>query len=183
MEKRLAYAYGRALVLSRIVYFLIAFALVGALLVLAPSFPAVPAAAFLGALLVAFLLFAVSPLLTQRWLTRSRLILRQGWYFRAIIPFSDIVGLEAPQDASIVRVAPGIHRPLGQPTLYVTGGRAGLLVVRLSHPRRFWSSFGLAADQIVFDVDDPIGFLRAYTERRTLLPPVQADRPNAELRD
>lgn len=183
MEKRLAYSYGGALVVSRIVYFLIAFALVGALLALAPAFPVLPAAAFLGLLAVAFLLFAVSPLLTRHWLTRSRLILRQGWYFRAIIPFSDILSLEAPQDAAIIRVPPGIHRPLGQPTLYVTGGRAGLLVVRLGHTRRFWSSFGLAADQIVFDVTDPAGFLRAYAERRRLLPPVQANRPDADLGD
>ncbi|HYM39014.1 MAG TPA: hypothetical protein VEY12_02565 [Thermoplasmata archaeon] len=183
MEKRLAYSYGRALVLSRLALFAIAFVLVGGLLAFAPRFPLLPAALFLGLLAFALLLFAVSPLLTQHWLTRSRLILRQGWYFRIILPFSEIVTIVAPDETAPLRVPLGIHRPLGQTTLYVTGGKAGLLLARLDRPRRFWSSFGLAATQIVFDVDDREGFLRAYGERRSLLPPVQPDRADAELRD
>ena len=183
MEKRLAYSYGRALVLSRIVLFALAFVLVGALLLLAPIFPVVPGALFLGFLAVATVLFAVSPLLTEHWLTRSRLILRQGWYFRIILPFAEIVSLVAADETIPLRAPLGIHRPFGQPTLYVTGGRTGLVIARLDRPRRFWSSFGLEATQIVFDVSNREGFLRAYEERRSLLPPVQADRADADLRD
>ena len=183
MEKRLAYAYGRALVLSRLALFAIGFALAASVLVLAPGFPILSAALFLALLALALLLFAISPLLTQHWLTRSRLILRQGWYFRIILPLSEIVSLVAADDAMPIRPPLGIHRPLGQSTLYVTGGRTGLVVVNLRSPRRFWSSFGLEASQIVFDVDDREGFLRAFGERRGLLPPVQADRADADLRD
>lgn len=183
MEKRLAYPYGRALVLSRIVLFASAFVLVALLLAIAPYFPQIPAAIVLGLLALGTFLFAVSPLLTQHWLTRSRLILRQGWYFRMILPFSDVTSLTAEDDMAPLRVPLGIHRPLGQATLYVTGGRSGLVLVRLAHPRRIWSSFGLEAVQIVFDVDDRDGLLRAYAERRSLLPPVEADRTRAELRD
>lgn len=183
MEKRLAYAYGRALVLSRLVLFAFAFILVALLLVIAPAFPQVPAAIVLGLLALGTLLFAVSPLLTQHWLTRSRLILRQGWYFRIILPFSEIASLTAADDTTPFRVPLGIHRPLGQATLYVTGGNSGLVVARLEHPRRFWSSFGLEAVQIVFDVADREGMLNAYAERRNLLSPVQPDRARADLRD
>ncbi len=183
MEKRLAYSYGRALVLSRFVLFASAFVLVALLLAIAPSFPQGPAAIVLGLLALGTVLFAVSPLLTQHWLTRSRLILRQGWYFRVILPFSEIASLTAEDDTAPLRVPLGIHRPLGQATLFVTGGRSGLVMVRLVHPRRFWSSFGLEAIQIVFDVDDRDGILRAYAERRNLLPPVEADRARADLWD
>jgi len=183
VEKRLAFAYGRALVLSRIVLFAIAFALVATLVVLAPSFPLIPAALFLTILAAAALLFAISPLLTEHWLTRSRLILRQGWYFRAVLPFSEIRSLTAADETTPLRAPLGIHRPLGRPTLYVTGGRTGLIIVRLEEPRRFWSSFGLGATELVFDVDDPERFLRAYEERRRLLAPVQTDRADADLRD
>ena len=183
MEKRLAYSYGRALVLSRLALLGLCFVLVGVLLALAPLFPVVPAALFLGFLAFATLLFGISPLLTQHWLTRSRLILRQGWYFQIILPFAEIVSLAAADDTTPLRAPLGIHRPLGQPTLFVTGGRTGLVIARLDRPRRFWSSFGLEASQIVFDVGDREGFLRAFEERRSLLPPVQADRADAELRD
>jgi len=77
----------------------------------------------------------------------------------------------------------GIHRPLGQPALFVTGGRTGLVSVRLRRPRKFWQAFGLSATEIIFDVTDREGFLAAFNERRASFPPVQADRAHAELRD
>ena len=183
MEKRLAYSYGRALALSRITLFVVAFGLVGVFLAFAPSVPLVPLALFLGFLALATVLFGLSPLLTQHWLTRSRIVLRQGWYFQLNLPLSDVVSLGPADEAAPLRAPLGLHRPLGQPTLYVTGGRTGLVLARLRRPRRFWSSFGLQATELVFDVDDREGFLRAAAERRDLLPPVQADRADANLRD
>ncbi len=183
MEKRLDYSYGRALALSRIALFVVAFGLVGVLLAFAPSVPLVPLAIFLAFLVGAAVLFAISPLLTQHWLTRSRLILRQGWYFRFAMPLSEVVSLARADEGAPLRAPLGLHRPLGQPTLYVTGGRTGLVVARLNRPHRFWSSFGLEATEIVFDVDDREGFLRAAEERKGLLAPVEADRAHADLRD
>lgn len=183
MEKRLAYAYGSILALTRVLIFVLAFAFVGVFVALAPSIPLLPLALFLAFLVAATLLFAISPLLTQHWLTRSRLILRQGWYFHVALPMSEIVSITPAEETTPLRVPLGIHRLLGQPTLYVTGGRSGLLLVRLSQPRRFWSSFGLSATEIIFDVADRPGFLHAFEERRGLLAPVQSDRARADLRD
>ena len=183
MEKRLTFPYGRALAVSRIALFVLAFGLVGVFLAFAPSVPLVPLTVFLAFLALAAVLFAVSALLTQHWLTRSRLIVRQGWYFLVSLPIAQIVSLSAADETTPLRAPLGIHRPLGQPTLYVTGGRTGLVIVRLDRPMRFWSSFGLSATDIVFDVEDRAGFLRAYEERRSLLAPVQPDRPDADLRD
>jgi hypothetical protein len=176
MEKRLTFAYGHTIVFTRAAYFAILVVAVGILVAVSSSLPVVPVAALAGVLALAAFLYAVSPLLAEHWLTRSRLILRQGWYFRAIIPLSEI------QDAGPAEVgspALGIHRPLGQPTLYVTGSRNGLVVVRLVSPRRFWQSFGLSASEIVFDVAEREVFLRALEERRSLLAPVEAESADA----
>ncbi len=172
MEKRLGFAYGRTLIVTRVAYFLFLFTALGVLLEIAPAFPILPIAASGAVLATTAFLFAASPLLTEHWLTRSRLILRQGWYFRLILRFSEI---ESLGPAEVGGPALGIHRPLGQRTLYVTGGRTGLVIVRLTGPRRFWQSFGLAASEIVFDVRDREAFLRAFEERKSLLAPIQAE--------
>ena len=183
VPKRLTFAYGRAQVISRTLFLVGLIALLLIAVALTPSFP-VLTVAILGVVLAAyFVLFTVSPLMTQHWVTRSRLILRQGWYFRAVIPFSDIESITAADDAARTKVPLGIHRPLGQPALFVTGGRTGLVSVRLRHPRRFWQAFGLSATEIIFDVVDRAAFLTAFEERRASLSPIQADRARAELRD
>ena len=183
MEKRLAFGCGRALALSRILLFALGFGAVGAFLVLFPAASLLPIALLAAVLAVGAVLFAVSPLLTQHWLTRSRLILRQGWYFRAILPLAEIESASASEETKAAQVPLGIHRPLGRPVLFVTAGRSGLIVLRLARPRRFWQAFGLAAEEIVFDVTDPTGFLAGLEERLSLLPPVEADRAHADLRD
>ena len=183
MEKRLAFRYGRALVWYRFALFAIVFAAYGFLLAVSPSFPGI-LAIVLGAVLgIATIIFALSPGFTEHWLTRSRLILRQGWYFRAILPLAEIEGVRPAEDFSRLRAPLGVHRPLGQPTLYVTGGRTGLVVVRLREPQRFWQSFGLRASEIVFDLIDRDAFLMALGDRQRLLAPVQSYRPDPDLRD
>src|SRR5438093_1887612 len=182
MEKRLTFAYGRTLVTSRI-FVLASLAVLAAILIALTASP-ISAVLGLAALLAAYLvLFTLSPLLTQHWITRSRVILRQGWYFRAVLPFSAIEDLRAADDAIAFRTPLGISRPFGQPVLFVTGGRTNLMRVRLRSPRRFWQAFGLSASEIVFDVTDRDGFLAAFEERRRLLPPVQSNRARADFRD
>ncbi len=179
MEKRLVFPYGRALVLSRTVAYGAGIALIAVFLALSSSTPAGPEALFLGALALLFVVFAISPLLTSHWLTRSRLVLRQGWYFRTILPLAELTSVTSADESTPGRAPLGIHRPLGQAALYVTGGRTGLVIARLEHPRRFLQAFGLPAEEIIFDVTDRAGFLAAVEERRRLLAPVQADRADA----
>ena len=182
MEKRLTFAYGRTLVTSRIIVF-VSLATLAAILIVFTSSPISAILGLTGLLAAYLVLFAISPLLTQHWITRSRVILRQGWYFRAMIPFSSIDILVAADDAGAFRTPLGISRPFGQPVLFVTGGRTNLMRVRLRSPRRFWQAFGLSASEIVFDVTDRDGFLAAFEERRRLLPPVQSNRARADLGD
>ena len=183
VAKRLTFAYGRTQLIGRTVAFI---GMTGLLVVGAALSPSVGWLSIggIGAVLGAyFVLLVVSPLLTEHWMTRSRIILRQGWYFRAVIPFSDIESIAAADDAGRTRVPLGIHRPLGQPALFVTGGRINLVALRLRQPRRFWQAFGLFASEIIFDVEDRNGFLAAFEERRASLPPIQAHGPDPDLGD
>lgn len=183
VAKRLTFTSGRTHLIGRILLLIGMTALLLVGVALSSEVPWLTVAAIAAVLVAYLILFTVSPLLTEHWLTRSRLILRQGWYFRAVIPFSEIESISAADDAGRTQVPLGIHRPLGQPALFVTGGRVNLVALRLRHPRRFWQAFGLFASEIIFDVEDRNGFLAAFEERRSSLPPVKADRPDAELRD
>lgn len=179
MERRLEFRYGRELVVRRILFAGIVGGLLGILVAVMPS-PATPFVLLTVAVVAAYVVvFGVTPILTGHWLTRSRVILRQGWYFRAIVPMSDIVSLGTPEDGFLGQVPLGIHRPLVRPVLYVTGGHQGLVVLRLRRARRFWQAFGLMAREIVFDVDDRTRFLEAFEERRRLLAPVEPERADA----
>ncbi|HKZ99681.1 MAG TPA: hypothetical protein VJ326_08850 [Thermoplasmata archaeon] len=175
VERRLAFAYGRTLVWARLLLIGESAGLVAFLLVLFGNVPLPYVAILAGVHGVAFVVYGVSPLFTQHWLTRSRIVLRQGWYFRASIPFSAIESI-APADPEPRRVPLGIHRRLGRSALYVTAGLTGLVEIRLSEPRRFFQAFGLAATSLVFDVTDRAAFLEAFEARRRLLAPVQAER-------
>lgn len=178
-EKRLTFTYGRTLLLSRVAILSILALAVGSMIALFPPIP-LDMLALLGGVLAAYgLLFVLSPLLTEHWLTRSRVILRQGWYFRSVIPFSEIESIAPADRESPLRAPLGIHRPLGQPVMFVTGGRVNLLTLRLWRPMRFWQSFGLAVQEIVFDVADRARFLEAFQERKSLLAPVEPERPRA----
>lgn len=183
VAKRLTFTYGRTHLIGRSVLLIGMTALLVIGVALSPEVPWLTVAAIATVLVAYLILFTVSPLLTEHWMTRSRLILRQGWYFRAVIPFSEIESISAADDAGRTQVPLGIHRPLGQPALFVTGGRMNLVALRLRHPRRFWQAFGLFASEIIFDVGDRDGFLAAFEERRSSLPPVQADRADADLGD
>jgi hypothetical protein len=184
VEKRLAFGYGRTLIAGRAALLAVSSAAVGVFFALFTSAPPLLPVVLLASVLGVYgVVFVGSPLLTEHWVTRSRLILRQGWYFRAVVRFSDIETVSSASDVERQRVPLGINRPFGQPMLFVTGGRTNLVACRLREPRRFWQAFGLSAREIVFDVDDRTRFLAAFEERQRLLPPVQPNRAHAELRD
>ncbi len=183
VEKRLSFPYGRTLVVGRFFALVSLIVLIAVAVAFLPSLTVGPVAALAVILAAYFVLFAVSPLLTEHWITRSRLILRQGWYFRTVIPFSEIESIEALDEIGPLQAPLGVHRPFGQRALFVTGGRTNLVSVRLTRPRRFWQSFGLGAREIVFDVLDRTKFLEAIDERRGLFAPVQAHRADADLRN
>jgi hypothetical protein len=123
-----------------------------------------------GVLIVYLLIVGLSPLLTKHELLRSRVILRQGWYFRAVIPLdaADEIG---PWDAEPKY---GLRITLARRTLYVVGSATELVSIRLQTPRRFSQVLFLTAREIVFDVDNRERFLAAVRGRKTEGPPLHA---------
>ena len=178
--KRREFAYGHGFFLQRLLLFaLFAVFFLAFIAFLVRATPPEWLAGLAVLLTVYILVWGVSPLLTNHWLTTTRLILRQGWYFRAVLPLREIEGVE-PFDG---KVPFGLRAPFGRGRLYATGSKIGLVSVRLRTPRRFWAVLGAPADEIVFDVDSRERFLEAFRERQTSLAPVQAERADAHLRD
>ncbi len=178
--KRREFAYGHGFFLQRLLLFAAFAALFLAFLAFLIRGTPPEWLAGLAVLFTAYILvWGVSPLLTGHWLTTTRLILRQGWYFRAVFPLREIEAVEAFEG----RVPLGLRAPIGRGRLYVTGSQVGLVSIRLRTPRRFWTVLGADADEIVFDVESRERFLEAFRERQTSLAPVQAERADAHLRD
>ena len=178
-RKRMEFPYGHGFFLQRLLLFTIL--VVFALVVLA--FQLAAPAAWVGALGIALGVFVwvwgITPLFTNHWLTTTRLILRQGWYFRAAFPLREIESLEKfTGDVPL-----GLRARIGKRRLYVTGSRVGLLSIKLRTPRRFWAVLWAQADEIVFDVDSPDAFLEGFGGRKSSLAPVQAERADPYLRD
>jgi len=119
--------------------------------------------------------YGISPMFTAHWLTRSRLILRQGVYFKCVIPFRDIEKVQA-YDAEM-RI--GLALSWRSSILFVTSSGYELVEVRLKKPRRFWQVLGFAASRIVFNVEKRADLLSLIEERMALLAPVEPDRPDA----
>ncbi|MEK6851230.1 MAG: hypothetical protein AABY30_01685 [Candidatus Thermoplasmatota archaeon] len=125
----------------------------------------------IAAVLLAYLgIVGLSPLLTHHTLLRSRLILRQGWYFRAVIPFSNVEEV-GPWDGEPKY---GLKVGLAHRTMYIVGSAAGLVSIQLREPRRFPQALFLKAREIVFDVDDRDAFLAAVKERTAAPAPLPA---------
>ena len=169
MELR-AFRYGRMFFYLRAFLFLIAFTAL-LLFIGVQTVTPQPWIVLLAAVLVVYVLIVgLSPLLTHHTLTQSRLILRQGWYFRAALPLGDAESI-GPYDGEAKY---GLRLALGRRTLFVVGSTANLVGFRLKEPRRFSQVLFLRATEVVFDVDDRDGFLAAVEERTTASEPLPA---------
>lgn len=161
----LAFFYQRALMLLAIFVFVLL------LLGLQTNTPSEWLMGATGVLVAYLFVVGLSPMLTKHTLTRSRIILRQGWYFRCVLPFSDAESI-GPFDGEPKY---GLRLSPSRGILFVVGGgRNNLISVRLREPRRFAQALFFTAQEIVFDVDDREAFLAAVTERKTAGKPLAA---------
>lgn len=98
------------------------------------------------------MVLGASPFLTAHEVTKDTLILRQGWYFKARIPLSNV------KKASRLEKGPlrmGVFFRLFSSTLYVTARRTDLIEVELKEAMTFSLALGKRADRVVFDAQDP----------------------------
>jgi len=162
--------YARAFFYQRTIALLMVFVFLFLVLALQTQITVEWMAAVGGVLAAYLIIVGMSPILTKHTLTRSRIILRQGWYFRCIVPFSDAEGI-GPYDGDPKF---GLRLSISRSLLYVVGSRNNLVSLRLKEPRRFPQVLFLTAKEIVFDVDDREAFLAAVTERKAAGKPLPA---------
>jgi len=177
--KRREFAYGRSFFVQRLLLFSALAAVILGILGLQFATPPEWLAGFGVIFAVYILIWGLSPLFTNHWLTTTRLILRQGWYFSGRFLLRDIESVAKFEG----HVPLGLRAPLGRHRLYVTGSQVGLVTVKLREPRRFVAVLGASADEIVFDVDSQDAFLEAFGVRKGSLAPVQTKRSDTYLRD
>jgi len=178
-RRRLEFDYGHSVFVQRALLLLGVWIVATVLLVSAAGLAIVWVVLASAAIGAYALVFGLSPLMTRHWLTRSRLILRQGWYFRAILPLRELRSVAAYEGDPKI----GLRGDLSRRTLFVTGSRVGLVAAEFRTPRRFWQVLFAVADRVVFDVDGRDRLLDEVAVRSASLAPVKADRPDAELRD
>ncbi len=111
---------------------------------------------------IVVLVLGISPLLTYHSIDGGMLTLRQGWYFRARIPLSDIASVEELETG---RARTGVYFDVRGGHLYVTTQRRGLLMLRLEGPKRYGMALGKKVDKVVFDTTDRNDLRRALGEK------------------
>lgn len=158
------YFYQRTMVLLTVFSFLLL------ILVVQAGTPAGWLSLAAGVLVAYVVVVGLSPMLTSHTLTRSRIILRQGWYFRCIVALGDAEAI-GPYDGDPKF---GLRLVPSRDILFVVGGRRNLVSLRLREPRRFPQVLFLTAKEIVFDVDDREAFLAAIVDRRASGKPLPA---------
>jgi membrane protein YdbS with pleckstrin-like domain len=108
------------------------------------------------------LVLGISPFLTYHSLDDSELRLRQGWYFKAIVPLTNI------EQAQIVERGPmrtGVFFEVTGKSLYVTTQRSDLILLSLKQPQRFGFAWGKRAGRVYFDTIDKNVILRRMAEK------------------
>jgi hypothetical protein len=114
------------------------------------------------------LLYGISPLMSSHFIEDANLVLNQGVFFKARIPFAKIRSVE-PLDSGPSRT--GVFFLIRRSVLYVTTRRHDLIVIKLEESRRFGMIFGKKVDQIVFDVMEQEKMIEAIRERITRASP------------
>jgi hypothetical protein len=115
-------------------------------------------------MLIAF--FAISPMVTCHEIDDSSVILRQGWYFKAIIPLENIKGVRRIDQGP--RRTGTWSRTLGD-ELYVTTRRYDIIEVKLKETQRFPWAMWKSGNRVFFDTLDNSEIIRSL-ERRGITP-------------
>lgn len=110
------------------------------------------------------LVFGVSPLLTKHEIAEDKIILKQGLYFKAVVPIDNIKDVEPTK----INARIGIKFSLTKLILYVTTSRIGLISMKLKKQMRFGYAWWKKTDEIILNVDNPEEFIRLVEERKLL---------------
>jgi len=117
------------------------------------------------------IVLGVSPFLTHHTLSDTDIQLRQGWYFRAVIPLSNIERIQVVERGPM---RTGVFFEVVGKALYVTTQRGDLILLSLRQPQRFGFAWGKRAGRVYFDTIDKNVVLRRMAEKA--LTPANQDR-------
>ena len=120
------------------------------------------------ALIVFF--YGLAPMLTKHCIDEDSVILAQGFFFRAKVPFSEIRSVEAME---IGPSKTGPYLNTKKRTLFVTTRQSDLIVLRLKRSKRFGMAFGRTADTVVFDCLETRRMIELLRSRLTPASPDQ----------
>lgn len=166
-----SFAYSRKSLSLDLLIFVVAAVIVLILLLVTAHLDFVLVLVGAGVIIATLIILGISPLLTTHDIIGDKLVLRQGWYFKAEIPIKNI------KKVGMVERGPfrtGVFFRLFQSTLFVTSKRYDLVSIELREKQRFGWALGKKADKIMFDVLEPDRFLRTVDELRRSLSPVKS---------
>lgn len=129
-------------------------------------------------LLIYLVIVGLSPLFTNHWVTLTRLVLRQGLYFKVSIPYSEIESIQITNEVAKY----GVRSSWVRDKVYIATSQRGLVSIRLKNPIRFLLVLGKSATELIISVEEPDKLIDAIEEKMELLPPVDSDRAYAKLR-
>lgn len=165
-----SFAYSRKSFSLDFIIFAIAAVIILALLAITAKLDLLSIAIGAAVVAVALLVLGASPLFTKHEIIGDKLMLRQGWYFKAEIPFKNVKKIEMVERGPL---RTGVFFRLFQSTLFVTSKRYDLIMLELKEKQRFGWALGKKANKIMFDVLEPDRFLRTVEELRKSLSPIQ----------
>jgi hypothetical protein len=177
--KRLTVPYPKSYFYGRTVYHIVIMSPVLAVLALFAGAETLHLTLLAVLFIVYIVVMDLTPTFTDHWLTRSRLIIRQGLLFKTVLPLREVASVERTDETAKV----GVKFQLRSNRLFVTSSRANLVLIRLKAPRTFPWALGKRADEIVINVEDREGFLNEMEARLALFPPVETEGSDADLRD
>ncbi|MFQ6106770.1 MAG: PH domain-containing protein [Thermoplasmata archaeon] len=172
------FTYPKAFLMVRLSLVLVVVVL---LLMLVAFFPLMGAWSVIFFIVLIFYLgvVGISPFFTDHWVTLTRLVLRQGLYFKVSIPYSEIESIETTNEVAKY----GVRSSWVKGKVYIATSQHGLVSIKLRNPIRFLLILGKSATELIVSVDEPERFMRAIRERMELLAPIEPDRAYADFGD
>jgi hypothetical protein len=112
--------------------------------------------------LIAAALTTLTPMMTHHEITDECIILRQGVLFRTEIPFSQI---ETVAPSQVRLWALGFFHAGARNRIILATGNRNLVTVKMKARRRFGFLLWRSSREIIIDVEDTQGFVRAANEK------------------
>ncbi|HSA36056.1 MAG TPA: hypothetical protein P5202_05755 [Methanomassiliicoccales archaeon] len=115
----------------------------------------------MGALLViTVLVIGVSPLLTMHEVIDGKIVLRQGWHSKVVIPLDQVKRL---QRLERIEVKEGVLLDAFNRTLVMTDSKVNGIRLEMKGAVRVPAAFWKKVDVVIFDVSDPDRFVAEVT--------------------